>query len=282
MLNRCLLIVSDLHCGSIFGMLPPNLKTGEGVVKLQNPVQRYLWECWQHYLETIRGIAPQVAAVVLNGDLLDGMQQAQRGTELSLPIPADQVWAAEAVLKPLQGILPSVPWYSVQGTEYHDGRVGMQVEQVSRTLGCLEYGTILNGTGTYCREFLDLEIDGVTFNVMHEISPSTGFYRATALDREAQWSAITAKEGRVPKADCVIRSHVHCFTHVEHSTKHAVSTPCWQAQTRFMRRKSRYRMLPDIGGIIVWFEGELKKRGEDPIVVRKVLYPLPGVEATKL
>jgi hypothetical protein len=39
-------VVSDLQCGSIFGMLPPDFMTGEGVPKLQNPGQRYLWECW--------------------------------------------------------------------------------------------------------------------------------------------------------------------------------------------------------------------------------------------
>jgi hypothetical protein len=39
-------VVSDLHCGSIYGMLPPQFETFDGTVKLQNAGQDCFWKCW--------------------------------------------------------------------------------------------------------------------------------------------------------------------------------------------------------------------------------------------
>ena len=79
----------------------------------------------------------------------------------------------------------------------------------------------------------------------------------------------------------MIRSHCHFFVHVEHASKHVAITPCWEMQTRYMRKNSIYRMLPDLGGMLIWLDGDLKKRKEDPIVIRKILYDLPPVLTTK-
>lgn len=283
MLDKCVLVVSDLHCGSIFGMLPPGFTASSDVLIQQNPLQHYLWKCWEDYLGRVALIKDKVVAVVLNGDLVDGTQGAQRGTELSLPIPQDQGRAAIAVLAPLRALLDGAPWYATQGTDYHDGpRAGQMLEGVAESLRCLKYGSLVNGSGVFSREFIDLEVDGVILNIAHSIGVSGGLYRTTAPDKEAVWSALAGKAGKMPKADAIIRSHAHYFCHVEHETKHACITPCWQLQTRFMRKNSVYRMLPTLGGVIVWLDGGLKKRGEDPIVIRKIVYDMPPVLTTKV
>ena len=282
MLNKAVLVVSDLHCGSIFGMLPPNFVGSTDVMIDQNPLQRYLWKCWADLCKKVNNI-PEIVAVVVNGDVVDGTQGAQRGVELNLPIIQDQVLAAEGCLQTLKSSLdPKVDWYAVQGTEYHDARAGQLLDDVARRLGCKKYGSLAAGSGIYSREFLDLEIDGVVMNFAHGISVAGGFYRATAVDREGIWSALAGKEGKLPKADAVIRSHCHFFVHVEHASKHVAITPCWEMQTRYMRKNSVYRMLPDLGAMLVWFDGDLKKCKEDPIVIRKILYDLPPVLTTKL
>jgi hypothetical protein len=86
----------------------------------------------------------------------------------------------------------------------------------------------------------------------------------------------------MPRADCVVRSHLHYFTHVEHAAKHIVITPCWQLQTRFMRKLSLYRCIPDIGAVLITVDPQAKKNGDDPISIRKFLYPLPAIGTTKL
>lgn len=282
MLSKAVLVVSDLHCGSIFGMLPPNFLSSADVVVNQNPLQKYTWDCWVDLCKRV-GDIPEICAVVVNGDAVDGGQRMQNGSELCLPLIADQASAAYECLRFLKDhVKPKVPFYFVQGTEYHDAKAGRELETVAERLGAKPYGSLVNGTGKFSREFLDLEIDGVVLNFAHGIGVAGGFYRATAVDREGIWSALAGKEGKAPKADAVIRSHCHFFVHVEHASKHIAITPCWQLQTRYMRKNSVYRMMPDLGAMIIWLDGDLKKRGEDPIVVRKVMYSLPPIRSTKL
>lgn len=269
------LVVSDIHCGSIFGMLPPDFLTSEGIIKPQNAGQKHLWKCWLHLLDL--AAQANLDFIVVNGDVIDGTQRAQRGTELSLPLLVDQKEAAIATLLPLA---PMAPLYFIQGTEYHDCKAGASVEEVAKSLNAVKYSGV--GTGRYSRELLDLDVDGVICNFGHGISVATGFYRATPADREGIFSALAGKEGKAPKADLVYRSHAHYFVHVEHSSKHIVISPCWQLQTRYMRKNSVYRMVPDIGACFVEIDGEAKKNGGDPVCVKKQLYPLPDLKPTKL
>lgn len=267
-------VVSDLHCGSIFGMLPPNFVNSDGVPVLQNAGQKHLWACWNNTIDHFK--KHKVDAIVVNGDVIDGKQQAQRGNELNLPILFDQRDAAIQCLRPLSVI---APLYFVQGTEYHGDRAGDAAEEVGKSLNAVQYQGI--GTGKYSREVLDLDVDGVIVNFAHGISVASGFYRATAVDREGIWSALAGKDGKLPKADCVIRSHCHFFVHVEHQSKHIAISPAWQLQTRYMRKNSVYRMLPDVGSLIVHIDPELKKEGYDPIWLEKRLYPLPAIKPHK-
>ena len=53
-------IISDLHCGSTVGLLPPDFSTEEGNEIRQNPLQKWLWECWiyaHEYKTKLLGIA---------------------------------------------------------------------------------------------------------------------------------------------------------------------------------------------------------------------------------
>lgn|SRR5574341_31350 len=275
------MVISDLQAGSIYGMLPPAFETGEGIIKPQNAGQEYLWRCWEDCNNKAEQFDPDF--VVVNGDMTDGKQQAQKGTELSLPLMDDQRQAAVATLMALKRrIRPEAKWYFVQGTVYHVGDGAEYEEAIAREMGGTPYKGA--GTGKLCREVLDLDVEGVIINFAHHISVTSGFYRATAADREGQWSAMTAKDASkgIPKADVVIRSHVHFFVHVEHATKHIIQTPAWQLQTRFMRKHSVYRMLPDIGNIFLEIDGDAKRRGEDPLRLIKHLYSLPPSPVTPL
>jgi hypothetical protein len=245
----------------------------------QNPGQEYLWSCWEDFWLH----APHVPDfVIFNGDCIDGKQMAQHYTEACLPSLSDQKYAAIMAFKWAKGLYPNAKWYFTQGTEYHESKGAEAAEDVAMALEGVPYKGV--GPGRYSSEVLDLEVEGVVLNAAHHISPSAGFYRATAADREGQWSAIAAKDESkgVPKADVVIRSHVHYYVHVEHETKHIFSTPCWQLQTRFMRKNSVYRMLPSIGGIYISIDGEEKECQSDPVTIRKEIYPLPSRTTTKL
>jgi hypothetical protein len=278
-MTKAIVVVADTHVGSIFGMLPPNFKTSGDIIQPLNEGQKFLWECWLQFVKWV-GESVKPVAVVLNGDIMDGSQDKQKGCELAIPLHRDQVPAAVEVLKPLKDVTGDAAWLLVQGTPYHGGVAGGTDDSLAEALGCIPYPGY--GTGRFSREALDLDIDGVQLNFAHGISTTTGLYRATAIDRETLWAALAGKEGKALKSDCIVRSHMHCYLQVEHPTKHGVITPCWQLQTRHMRKNSLYRFIPDIGGIILWFDPDLKKNGEDPIRISKKLYPLPKPKATKL
>lgn len=273
-------VVSDLQCGSLFGMLPPNFITAEGIPKPQNVGQRYLWECWIDWCDQAGKFKPDF--IINNADNVDGRQRKSEGSELSLNLISDQIRAAVACLQVLKKRCPNAKWYFTRGTAYHVGHAGEAEEEVAKALNAEKYWSV--GTGVYVREILWLDVEGVIIEAAHHIGVSQGFYRLTQLDKEMQWSAMAAKDNTkgVPKADLLIRSHVHNFQHAEHASKQGLVTPCWQLQTTFMRKNSTYRMLPDIGGVFIEVDGEQKKRGRPPCRILKELYPLPSVEVTKL
>lgn len=273
-------VVSDLHCGSIYGLLPPGFHDFKGKECRLNAGQEYLWECWIDFAKRAQAHKPDF--VIINGDVIDGPQKKNHGSELDLPAHRDQQLAAVQVLKELRNRLPKAKFYFTQGTPYHVGHFGGAEESIATALEAEQYQSI--GTGYLCREILWLAVEGVVIEAAHHISVSSGFYRLTALDREMQWSALTGKDATkgVPKVDLVVRSHVHYFSKAEHASKQGVTTPCWQLQTRYMRKNSTSRMLPDIGGLLLEVDGTAKKRGEAPVRIIKELYTLPAVTVTEL
>lgn len=278
---KTILVVSDLHCGSVYGLLPPpNLLTlsDDRTINL-NPGQKHLWDCWSSLCEYANEINPSV--IVINGDAIDGGAPKDRGSELCLPMLADQAEAARVCLDTLIKSCDTEPAiFMTAGTAYHVGVAAREEEEVARCIGARRYKGL--GTGRFLKEVLDLEIDGVVLNFAHHGGTAGGFYRATMADREGIWSALAGKDGKSPKADFVGRAHAHCFVHLEHASKHITYGPCWQLQTRFMRHGSVYRMIPDLGAYSISVDGDAKKKGRDPIDVHKLLFPLPPYTTTKL
>jgi len=156
-----------------------------------------------------------------------------------------------------------VPFYFVQGTEYHEGRGAEELESIAaRVQGANITSTF---TGRHCKEVLDLDVGGVLLNFAHHLGGGSGFTRSGSLDAESLCCQITSSKGQAVSADLIVRSHLHYFMHVEHSNRHAFLCPCWQLQTRFARHRSAYKLMPDIGALIFHICPEAKTRGLDPI-----------------
>jgi hypothetical protein len=274
------IVVSDIHSGSIYGLQPPKFETFSSVTVEQNVGQQFLWQCWLDFAKRVKEFKPNF--VIVNGDVVDGPQKKNQGTELALIAPGDQVRAAIETLDVLRKAAPKAKFYFTQGTPYHVGEWGDHEEAIAGALDATPYLSV--GTGKLCREVLWLAMEGVILEAAHHISGGTGFYRLTSLDREAQWSAISAKDATkgIPKADLLIRSHVHNFAYGEHASKQVLTTPCWELQTRYARKHSVHRLHPDIGGIMIEVDGKAKLKGEAPCVIRKELYSLPAVNITSL
>ncbi|RPH38317.1 hypothetical protein EHM92_00100 [bacterium] len=279
--EKRLVVVSDLHFGSSFGLLPPGFVNSEGAEIGLNTGQKYLWECWSDFCGRVKPYKPD--AVIVNGDIVEGKQGKEGGMGLSLRLMEDQKTAAiEGLLKLKEACPVGCAFYFTQGTAYHVGEHGEYEEGVAGALGARQYYSV--GTGRLVREALWLDIGGVIIEAAHAIGGTQGFYRATQTDREMQWSAMSGKDATkgVPKADLLIRSHVHHFIAVSHASKQGVICPCWQLQTKYARKNSLHRMHPDIGGLFVYVDPWRKRRGEPPCLVVQRLYDLPAVPVTKL
>ena len=274
---RNILVIGDLHVGSIYGMLPPDFVSSDGAEKPQNDGQKYLWECWQD-MKT-KAARFSIDSVVVNGDLIEGKQPKQRASELTLVAPNDQESAAVFLMRDLRNWIEKntgrqVPFFFVQGTEYHEGRGAEELESIAARVQGANIDS--NFSGRHCKEVLDLDMGGTVLNFAHHLGGGSGFTRSGSLDAEALWCQITSSKGQAVAADLIVRSHLHFFMHVEHTGRHAFLCPCWQLQTRFARHRSAYKLMPDIGALIFHVSPDAKKQGADPIAFTKLLYRLPA------
>ena len=272
--------VGDLHSGSIYAVLPPAFEMYDGSVKLQNPAQEYLWRCWEDFCWRAGQLDPDFIEV--GGDDIEGPQRKSNGYELSLACQDDQVKASVQTLQLLKARCPRAKWFFIKGTPYHVGEWGSAEESIAQQLGAEQYSG--PGPGKYCKRALWMDAEGVILEFAHHIGGASGFYRMTALDREGQWSAMAGKDATkgIPKADLLIRHHVHFFGNVEHESKQIVAVPCWKLQDDWAAKGGLHRFHPTIGGVLVEIDGALKKDGENPCRIRRIKYSNPPVPIVTL
>jgi len=266
-----ILVVSDLQVGSRYSNWPEKMPIKDGGYWRLNPGQQMLADAWDKFLKLAIQIKPNI--LVLNGDMIEGAQEKAKGVPVITSDLGEQAEAAIMLLQPLCKSIKEI--YCIKGTSYHDSDQAGPLERIAKELGCIPFRPY-----QYTAWVLNLDVNGVILNFAHTISVSTGLYRATAPDREGIWSALAGRS-KVPDADAVIRSHVHLFCHVEHSSKHMVITPGWQLQTEYLIKKSYYRMYPEIGSVLINVYPDAKIKGEDPIEIKKIIIKLPREKAVK-
>ncbi len=212
---KTIVIISDLHCGSVFGLTPPSHFSSHHK-KLQT-------ESWQAYKKIVnKWRSPDV--LVANGDLIEGTQSKQGGAELITPdrnvqsemaVDCLREWGAKQI-------------FLTYGTRYH---VGEQAED-------FEY-TIANVLKAKIEGRLFMQVEGLTFDIRHKVGMSIVPYgRATILLRDLAWDLIREAAGTGPKVDVVVRSHVHYHIWIEQPGKIAFTTPGLQlSRGRFGSRE---------------------------------------------
>src|SRR5271157_4399180 len=140
------MVVGDLHCGSIYGLLPDVFETYDGVVKPQNAGQEYLWKCWDDFTWRAHNYQPEF--VIVNGDCVEGPQRKQNGFEIALPSMDDQIQAAVKTLELLKARVPKARWFFTRGTPYHVGEWGGVEEVIATLSGGEAYPSL--GVGKRC------------------------------------------------------------------------------------------------------------------------------------
>lgn len=210
-----LLVESDWHAHHRAGLNAPDFWfPTTGIYGKWGKVNR---ELWNKRLEMLDKIGP-VDVWVLNGDAMDGRGEKSGGTEL-LPDPAwqNQIANAEACARAVE-FKGEPRRFLTRGTPYHSGASSDYEDTLAANLGA----TI--------KDHVFLEIGGVTLDFKHKVgSSSIPHGRATPIARERLWNLLWSEHAEQPKADILIRSHIHYFTYTGGSDWLALTTPALQA-----------------------------------------------------
>jgi hypothetical protein len=234
--QTAIVAIGDLHCGSIYGIATPKFTIGTQRAEA-NAVQLALYEKMGECV----GEWPRPDVLICNGDAIDGKCKKDGGLLCWSQSLEDQAAVAAGIIK----MWKAKKIYVTRGSAYHVDADGVPMEEMlAREVGAERAGT---DGGLSADEYYLRHETGPTFHVAHAVSVGTGWYRATPLSRELVFALLTASHKY--RANIIIRSHVHYHVAVEFTSQRGYTLPCWQAQTRYMLRKSALGMMPDIGAV---------------------------------
>lgn len=207
-----ILATGDWHCGHQVGFSPPEYHTPTmnkpNYIKLAK-VRRDVWEWFDKNLQPFRPID----ILILNGDALDGKGERSGGTE---QITSDRVGQVEMGYKVIEFIDPSIIRMTF-GTPSHVG-----IEEDWEDVLALKAGAKIGS-----HEWFD--VNGVIIDCKHKISSSQIPHgRFTPIAREILWNREWAADGSQPKADILLRSHVHYFSPIEYEGCIGMTLPALQ------------------------------------------------------
>lgn len=217
---QILVVVSDLHCGSTVGLMPPDSENmaGNTLGFGSNHHQRWLWDCWQDAQAQVAKLAGNdPLALLINGDATEGIHHKSPEVVASL-IEQHCAMAAEA-LRPWAD--RAVKTFITRGTECHTHNVE---SQLARMLGA---------AANEARDKWFLDLHGCRIDAAHHIGATSRAYLEASLLSiilgNARLNAIRA--GHTP-AQVFLRAHRHCGGVYSDGSGMMCVTGGWQFLTR--------------------------------------------------
>ena len=226
---RTVLPIGDMHCGHKIGLTPPKWQYHPEWKKDQNK----LWKYFNDGLDKVGA----VDTLIINGDCIDGNGYRAGGIE-NVTVDWDEM--CEMAIDVINHINPKQV-FMTYGTPSHVCNNGTQEE-----------AKIAKAVGASIKGHLFLDVDGVVFDVKHKIGSSgIPHGRTSALMKAMLWNQRQAQEGVQPRADVLLRSHVHYHVYCGDQDTLAMTLPALQ------EKGSKYgeeqcEGIVDYG--LVWFE----------------------------
>lgn len=211
-MRKRILGLSDFHCGHVIGLTHPDYFNGDRRIRA---IQK---ECFDHFLQA-RG---DYDAVVLNGDQIDGKGEKSGGCE---QWTTDRKKQAECAVECVKAVIKNkrTPIFSTYGTGYHVGNSEDFEDLVVTGLQNDGYNA------QACKSHLWLEMEGVMFDFKHHCGSSgIPHGRHTAQAKERLWNVLWSERGQCPKANVIVRSHVHYYSLAGGPEWVAMTTPALQ------------------------------------------------------
>lgn len=233
MSDKRVVVISDLHSGHEYGLCPPCSHRRVAGSK----EGRFEAALWKFYAAAIDSLRP-IDILLVNGDAIEGKGESSGGVELLTTDRHDQAQiAADAV-----AYADAEKTRFMYGTRRH---VGKEEDFERVILDKLKPKNVdIGGHGFFI-------VNGRKFDVKHKVGGSSIPHgRLTALAKAVLWNKVWASEGRQPKGEIFLRSHVHYFAYCGGFGWVAMSTPALTYNSHFGVRECEG--LVDVG--IVVFE----------------------------
>jgi len=232
--HKRMVVVSDFHCGHEFGLTPPDWWVRDDTHNVSvTKAGRFQRELWKFYTEAIEHLKP-IDLLIVNGDAIEGKNERSGGIELLTSDRHEQVKMAKEAIDLAEARKIRI----LYGTRYHVGKE----EDFEKILASLISCSDVDVQG---HAFLDMNGCGV--DIKHKVTSSTVPHgRMTSIARARLWNVIWSSEhDRQPKADILIRSHVHYFNYCGGQSWLGVVTPALCYNTSYGIRECEG--LVDVG-----------------------------------
>jgi len=211
------IIISDLHCGHLFGLTPPDYQISPDDDRQLGKAAEWEQKTWAWYESQAKAIG-HVDRLILNGDAIDGVGLKSGGTELITSDRRRQVQMAKACIEAFDYDAITV----IRGTAYHTGDQEDWEDVFADMLG------------THAQDHAWLEHAGCVLDFKHHIgSTSVPGNAPPALGREAIWNLLWAEKQLQPRANVIIRSHLHTYCYTGQDDWLAIVTPALQGWTKY-------------------------------------------------
>ena len=195
---------------------------------------------WKFYTGAMDSLKP-IDILVANGDMIEGKGESSEGVELITPDRHDQVRMAAEAIEYTEARHVRIMY----GTRRHVGKE----EDFESVLA-----DSLKGMGVTVQGHAFMNVNGVNIDVKHKVGSSVIPHgRFTAIARSRMWNVIwNSEHERQPKADILIRSHVHYFGHAGGASWLGVTTPALTYNSSYGVRECEG--LVDVGMIVFDFD----------------------------
>ncbi len=219
--TKRVVVISDLHCGHRFGLVPPAWQLRNNVSVQHKDITKIEKRMWQQYKSLADELSPVDVLFVL-GDCVDGKAMRSGSTELITADRNEQVDMACEAIK----IWNAPKIRMVHGTPYH---VGTEEDWETIVAEKLQSGYSIPRSVTI-KDHDWININGVIFDIKHHTGSSSNPYgRHTPLARTRIWNLLHDERKTQPKSKVFLRGHVHYFSKCEDVMWMGATMPSLQA-----------------------------------------------------
>jgi len=230
-MKKRIIVISDLHCGHQSGLTPPDYQYSEvkNSTTKHNKWAKLQKEMWISYINILEKYKPFDVGFSM-GDMIDGKGGKSGGTEL---ICADRNTQVDMAVACHQNISDrsgkDFKWIGVFGTAYHSSGEGGEDWESIIADRC-EFEKI----GSH----ESVDVNGCIFDLKHHIGASSIPHgRFTSAAKERLWNVLWNERDLRPKANVILRGHVHYATYCGEPGWVAMTLPSLQGMgTKFGAR----------------------------------------------